>query len=47
MQLNQSEADESNKKWFPYNKGGGSRWICELDHVVNWKNNGNEIKDWV
>jgi len=45
--IDQSEADESNKKWFPYNKGGGSRWICELDHVVNWKNNGNEIKDWV
>ncbi len=38
----------SGKKWFPYNKGGvGYRWYGHPIHVVNWKNDGEEIKHWV
>lgn len=33
------------KKWFPYNKGGDFRkWYGNNDYVVNWKDNGKEIR---
>ena len=39
------EAKESNKKWFPYNKGGGFRkWYGNNDYVINWENDGYEVK---
>lgn len=38
-------ARSSNKKWFPYNKGGDyRRWYGNNDFIVNWKNDGEEIK---
>ncbi len=34
-------ARESQKKWFPYNKGGAfRRWFGNNEHVVNWENDG-------
>ena len=34
-------------KWVPYNKGGGCRrWYGNIDLVVNWQNDGQEIKDY-
>lgn len=34
----------SNKKWFPYNKGGNPRkWYGNTEFVVNWENDGEEI----
>ena len=42
------EAKESGKKWFPYNKGGEFRkWYGNNDFVVNWENDGYEIKHFV
>lgn len=39
------EAKNSLKKWFPYNKGGDFRkWYGNQEYVVNWKNDGEEIK---
>lgn len=39
------EAKLSNKKWFPYNKGGQYRkWFGNNEFVVNWENDGEEIK---
>ena len=36
---------KSGKKWFPYNKGGEFRkWYGNNDYVVNWANDGYEIK---
>ncbi|WP_392389521.1 BREX-1 system adenine-specific DNA-methyltransferase PglX [Lacticaseibacillus paracasei] len=33
-------------KWIPYSKGGSfRRWYGNQDYVVNWENNGQEIKD--
>ena len=33
------------EKWFPHNKGGVFRkWFGNNDYVVNWKNNGSEMK---
>ena len=37
-----------NERWFLFQKGGEFRkWFGNLLHVVNWKNNGEEIKKWV
>lgn len=34
-------------KWIPYNKGGSfRRWYGNFDRVVNWQNDGKEIKDY-
>ena len=36
------------KTWFPYNKGGEYRkWYGNNDYVVNWKDNGKEIRNVV
>ena len=35
-------------RWFPYNKGGAfRRWYGNRDYVVNWENDGYEIKHFV
>lgn len=40
-------AAESKKKWFPCNKGGAFRkWYGNNDYVVNWKNDGFEIRNF-
>lgn len=42
-----AEALESKKKWFPYNKGGAfRRWYGNREYVVNWENDGYEIKNF-
>lgn len=42
---NASEAQKSYKKWFPYNKGGQfKKWYGNIDHLVNYENDGKEIK---
>jgi hypothetical protein len=39
---------ESGKKWFPYNKGGEFRkWFGNADLLVNWEDDGAEIKNWL
>ncbi|MCW3779299.1 BREX-1 system adenine-specific DNA-methyltransferase PglX, partial [Levilactobacillus namurensis] len=39
------DAEQSGKKWFPYNKGGSYRkWYGNYDYVVNWEDNGYEIR---
>jgi len=41
------EAQRSSVKWFPYNKGGEfRRWYGNQDHLVNWANNGAEIRNF-
>lgn len=41
---NYSRAIESNKKWFPYNKGGEYRkWYGNNDCIVNWENGGQRV----
>lgn len=38
----------SKSKWFPYNKGGKRRqWYGNYDYVVNWENDGYEIRNFV
>lgn len=41
------EAVTSKKKFFPYNKGGAfRRWYGNRDYVVNWEDDGFEIKNF-
>ena len=41
------EAQVSGKKWFPCNKGGSFRkWYGNNDFLVNWKNDGEEIRSF-
>ncbi|WP_314537677.1 BREX-1 system adenine-specific DNA-methyltransferase PglX [uncultured Selenomonas sp.] len=38
---------KSNRKWAPYNKGGEFRkWYGNNTHIVNWENDGKEIKSF-
>jgi type II restriction/modification system DNA methylase subunit YeeA len=42
--LNREEARKSNRKWFPYQKGGGYRkWYGNNYNIVNWYNDGQEL----
>ena len=42
---NAALAARSQKKWFYYNKGGSTRkWYGNHDLVINWENDGEEIK---
>lgn len=44
---NSTEALESGKKWFPYNKGGEKRkWYGNQEFLVNWENDGYEIRNF-
>jgi type II restriction/modification system DNA methylase subunit YeeA len=42
------EAESSGKKWFPYQKGGEFRkWYGNLDYLVNWQNDGEDIRSFM
>lgn len=44
---NQDVASKSLKKWFPYNKGGEfRRWYGNYDYLINWEQNGQEVKEF-
>lgn len=41
------ETSSIGKKWFPINKGGEfRRWYGNRDYVINWKNDGFEIRNY-
>lgn len=38
---------EKSYKWYPFNKGGGFRkWYGNNEYVINWENNGRELKSF-
>jgi type II restriction/modification system DNA methylase subunit YeeA len=44
---NRTEANSSHKRWFPCNKGGPFRkWHGNNDYVVDWHNDGTEIREF-
>ncbi|WP_297632917.1 BREX-1 system adenine-specific DNA-methyltransferase PglX [uncultured Clostridium sp.] len=45
INLYQSNYEQTNGKFFPYSKGGEfRRWYGNLTYVVNWENDGSEIR---
>lgn len=41
------EAEKSQLKWFPYNKGGEYRkWYGNNNYVINWQYDGKELRAW-
>lgn len=44
---NATDLANSTKKWFPFNKGGGSlKWYGNNEYYVNWENDGREMKEF-
>lgn len=44
---NAVDAENSRKKWFPYNKGGQFRkWYGNIEYTVNYENDGKELKEY-
>ncbi|HEY8034492.1 MAG TPA: BREX-1 system adenine-specific DNA-methyltransferase PglX [Methylobacter sp.] len=44
---NREQAERSSIKWFPFNKAGAFRkWYGNQDFVVNWENDGEEIRNF-
>ncbi len=44
-QTSSDHAQRSGRRWFPYNKGGTPvPWWGNQDHVVNWDNDGRDIR---
>jgi len=42
---NKEDALRQKSKWFPYNKGGSYRkWYGNNDYIVNWENDGYDIR---
>ena len=42
---NISFESDMNYKWYPYNKGGSyRRWYGNGEYILNWKNDGSEVK---
>lgn len=42
------DTEKVKEKWYPYAKGGEfRRWNGNLEYIVNWKNNGFEVKNFV
>jgi SAM-dependent methyltransferase/predicted DNA-binding protein YlxM (UPF0122 family) len=42
-----ADTKSNNPKWFPYNKGGPyKKWYGNFENVINWANDGQEIKDF-
>jgi hypothetical protein len=43
---NRADAAKTGNRWFPYLKGGaGVKWIGKGESLVNWKDDGAEIKE--
>jgi len=46
--ISAEDASQSKARWFPVNKGGGYRkWFGLNDLVIDWGNNGKELKDHI
>ncbi|HEY9169439.1 MAG TPA: BREX-1 system adenine-specific DNA-methyltransferase PglX [Lutibacter sp.] len=41
-----AESKKSNLKWYPYNKGGTHRWAGDHEFLVNWQNDGKELREF-
>jgi hypothetical protein len=45
-QSDRESARATGRRWFPYNKGGGlRRWYGNQDYVVDWFDDGRDIKE--
>lgn len=44
---NHQESKESNLKWYPCTKGGSfRRWYGNMEYLVNWQNDGYELRNF-
>lgn len=46
--IHEPSASSIGEKWFRFAKGGGFRkWFGNVEHLVNWEDDGHEIKSYV
>lgn len=41
-----SEMQEQNANYVPYDKGGGQKWFSTTPYLLEWKDDGNEIREF-
>lgn len=41
-----SEMEEMNANYVPYDKGGGQKWFSTTPYLLEWKNDGSEIREF-
>ena len=47
MSLDKSRSQQENRKWVPFQKGGGyRRWYGNNEHVINWESDGKEVLEY-
>lgn len=47
IDFNASYEDRNLVRWVPYNKGGGYRkWYGNQEYIINWENDGFEVKQY-
>ncbi|AOY77476.1 restriction endonuclease [Clostridium formicaceticum] len=47
IQFFSKTSEDFHLKWAPYNKGGGYRkWYGNNEFIINWQNNGEEVKEY-
>ena len=47
LAINNNNTNTTSLKWFPYSKGGTfRRWYGNREYVVNWENDGLEIRNY-
>ena len=45
--VSNEQSVNTGKKWFPINKGGVfNRWFGNREHVINWQNDGYEVRNF-
>ncbi len=45
--LESMEQQDSHKRWLPHNKGGSfRRWYGNHDYIINWEQDGYEVKEY-
>lgn len=45
--INRVDASKRDNKWYPCNKGGGfRRWYGNQEYVINWENDGFELRNY-
>ncbi len=45
--INCEDSKNTNKKWFPYNKGGSFRkWWGNQEYIINWEKDGEELRNF-
>ena len=47
FRLDDMDKQDPTRRWLPHNKGGSfRRWYGNQEYLINWENNGHEVKEY-